>query len=221
MKILVKFPTRGRKNKFFNTLMKYYSLSENKNLINYLVTLDNDDTIMNDSDVREILDSYNNLNYMYGDSKSKVDAVNRDLENFTEWDILILASDDMIPQVKNYDSIIINDMKTNFPDTDGVLWYNDGNQKNNLNTLCIIGKKYFERFNYVYHPEYKSTWCDNEFTEVSKILNKQKYFENIIIKHEHPDWGYGNHDLIHSLNVINEDFDRSLYLKRKMNNFGL
>jgi hypothetical protein len=112
-------------------------------------------------------------------------------------------------------------MKENFPDTDGVLWFNDGNQKNNLNTLCIIGKKYYERFNYIYFPEYKSTWCDNEFMDVANILEKQKYFNDVIIKHEHPDWGFGGRDEIHKGNLENEPHDKSLYIYRKKYNFFL
>ena len=60
-----------------------------------------------------------------------------------------------------------------YPNTDGVLWFNDGNQGNRLNTLCILGKKYYERFNYIYHPDYTSLWADNEFMDVANLLNKQ------------------------------------------------
>jgi len=52
-------------------------------------------------------------------------------------------------------------------------------------------------------------------------VKKQIYFDHCIIKHEHPDWGYGNHDIIHQLNSSNEQHDKSLYLNRKKINFGL
>jgi hypothetical protein len=112
-------------------------------------------------------------------------------------------------------------MKEHYPDTDGVLWFNDGHQGNNLNTLCILGKKYYERFNYIYHPEYKSVWSDNEFMLVGNILKKQTYFDEVIIEHEHPDWGYGNRDVIHRINSQNESHDRNLFTTRKNNNFFL
>ena len=116
---------------------------------------------------------FKNVEFFYGNSKSKIEAVNADMDKVGDWDVLLLASDDMIPQVKNYDEIIIQKMNEFFPDTDGVLWFNDGNRKD-LNTLCILGKKYYNRLNYIYYPEYKSTWCDNEFTDVGNILKKQK-----------------------------------------------
>ena len=51
--------------------------------------------------------TYKNTEIIFGNSKSKIDAVNRDLENYHDWDIVLLASDDMIPQVKGYDRIIV------------------------------------------------------------------------------------------------------------------
>lgn len=221
MKLLIKFPTRDRKNKFLLTLKKYYNFLSKKNDVHFLITMDEDDSEMNNDDIKEILNSYENLTYYYGNSKTKIEAINKDLEKITNWDIVLLASDDMIPIVKGYDEIIINKMKNYYSDTDGVLWFNDGYQGNKLNTLCILGKKYYERFGYIYNPEYKSVWSDNEFMSVANILNKQQYFDDIIIKHEHPDYGFGNRDKIHMTNIKNESLDRETFNKRKLNNFGL
>ena len=127
----------------------------------------------------------------------------------------------MIPVIQGFDTIIKNKMTEHYPDTDGVLWFNDGYQGNKLNTLCILGKKYYDRFNYIYNPEYKSVWSDNEFMDVANILNKQTYFDEVIIRHEHPDWGFGKNDLIHQENIKNESFDRQVFYRRKNINFGL
>jgi hypothetical protein len=221
MKILVKFPTRGRKDKFFGTLMKYQRMCNNIDNLKFLISIDSDDQSMNNKETFEILETFRNVNVILGLSKSKIDAVNRDIDSEDDWDIILLASDDMIPIVKGYDDIIIENMKKFYHDTDGVLFFNDGFQKNKLNTLCILGKKYYKRFNYIYHPEYKSTWCDNEFMDVANILQKQTYFDQIIIKHEHPDWGYGKSDIIHQKNYQNWNYDKLLYEKRKKLNFEL
>lgn len=220
MKILVKFPTKNRKDKFFSTLDTYYNMSENSDLISFVITLDTNDPEMNSDEVRDKLSEYKNLNFFYGQSFSKIHAVNRDLEKINfDWDILLLASDDMIPEIKGYDETIRQSMREHFPDTDGVLWFNDGYAKNNLNTLCILGKKYFERFNYIYYPEYKSVWADNEFTDISVNLKKCKYFSNVIIRHQHPDWGFGDRDLVHLLNNAHGGHDSQLYNFRKLNRF--
>ena len=220
MRLLIKFPTKKRKHKFFNVLKKYQNFLSDQNNVNFLITLDTDDNEMNNNETVEILSTFKNVDFTFGVSKSKVDAINRDLYGKHDWDIILLASDDMIPQVKGYDKIIIDNMKKYYPDTDGVLWFNDGNQGEKLNTLSILGKKYFDRFGYIYYPEYKSTWCDNEFMDVANILKKQTYFQDVIIKHEHPDWGYGYRDIIHQENLKNELHDKSLYEKRKKINFN-
>lgn len=220
MKLLVKFPTRNRKVKFFNVLNKYYNFLSKNVEVKFLISMDTDDLEMNNKETESILKKFDSLIYFYGNSKNKIEAINTDINNVSDWDIILLASDDMIPIMKGYDELIVNRMIQFFPDTDGVLWFNDGNRKD-LNTLSIMGKKYYDRFNYIYNPEYKSTWCDNEFTDVANLLGKQKYFDEVIIKHEHPDWGYGKRDSIHIQNSINESHDRSVYLKNKLVNFGL
>jgi hypothetical protein len=219
MKLLIKFPTRNRPFKFLSVLEKYIDLMDDKNN-EIIVSCDNNDLSMNQEFVTKSLSKYKNVKIFYSDNKSKIEAINANLTNI-HFDIILLASDDMIPIIKGYDTIIKNKMKINFPDTDGVLWFNDGYQKNNLNTLCILGKKYYDRFNYIYYPGYKSVWCDNEFMEVSKILNKQIYFDEVIIQHQHPDWGFGGRDEIHTKNINNENSDKNLFLERKLNNFYL
>ncbi len=102
-----------------------------------------------------------------------------------------------------------------YPDTDGVLWFNDGFQKDRLNTLSILGKKYYDRFGYIYHPSYKSLWCDNEFTEVATKLGKQTYFEQIIIKHEHPLWTKEKPDTVLIENDKYDPEDRANFERRK------
>jgi len=218
MKLLIKFPTRNRPNKFFKALDTYVNFLDDPTT-QIIVTCDNNDSTMTEAYVKEVVEQYNNVRMCYGDSKTKIEAVNADL-NDVEFDILLLASDDMIPKVKGYDTIIKNKMKEHYPDTDGVLWFNDGHKGNELNTLCILGKKYYDRFGYIYHPDYVSVWCDNEFMDVAKLLGKQTYFDEVIIEHQHPDWGYGQQDVIHSINQRYEAQDKQLYTTRKLNNFN-
>ena len=220
MNILVKFPTYKRPVKFFNTLHEYYKKAKNYNKMHFVITIDDDDDSMCSAEVQRGFSSYPNITVQSGISISKIHAINRDINNIDyDWDVLLQASDDMIPIVDGYDQIIRNNMTSCYADLDGVLWFNDGHQKDNLNTLCILGKKYYNRFNYVYYPEYKSTWCDNEFTCVANILQKQTYFNETIIQHQHPDAGFGYNDIIHIKNKENEQYDMNLFLERKRNNF--
>jgi hypothetical protein len=54
----------------------------------------------------------------------------------------------MMWQKKGWDKQLIEEMETNYPDTDGVLFHNDGYCQQRLNTMCILGRKYYKRFNY-------------------------------------------------------------------------
>ena len=222
MKLLIKFPTRGRRDKFYKVLDLYYDMLEDIDNTEFCITMDEDDPIMNNNAVFNRLDTYDNLSYYVGYSKSKIEAINADLEEFNDIDIILLASDDMIPQIKGYDNIIRENMKKYYPDTDGVLWFFDGNRKD-LNTLCILGKKYYDRFSYIYHPAYKSFYSDNEFMLVANKLKKQTFIDQIIIRHEHPDIPQyrNNMDEMYMKERKNYPHDFQIYEMRRKNNFGL
>ena len=219
MKLIIKFPTRVRVRKFLNVLSKYVRLLEDKSTP-IIVSCDSDDISMKEDFVTEVINQYKNVTLQFNNNNTKIEAINHNMGTL-DFDIVLLASDDMVPQVKGFDTIIREKMLTHYPDTDGVLWFNDGYKGDKLNTLCILGKKYFDRFGYIYNPEYKSVWCDNEFMDISKLLDKVTYFDDVIIRHEHPDWGFGSNDSIHMTNVKNESSDRATYEKRKQQNFGL
>ena len=110
-------------------------------------------------------------------------------------------------------------MYKNYPNTDGLLWFYNKHRPD-LNTLTIIGKTYFERFNYLYNPEYKSLWCDNELTDVGNILQRQTHIDKCIIDHQHVDCGYKKDDLyLTNLQYYNED--KATYIRRRQIKFGL
>lgn len=219
MKLLIKFPTKNRPLKFLSVLKNYIDYLDDKTT-EIIVSCDLDDLTMNENHVKEEINQYDNVKLFYGNNKTKIEAINADLKG-VDFDILLLASDDMIPIIKGYDTIIKNAMIKHYPDTDGVLWFNDGHQGNKLNTLCILGKKYYDKMGYIYNPEYRSLWCDNEFMDVANLLGKQTYFKNVIIHHQHPEFGYGDKDIIHKLNYDNNNYDKEIYYRRKKNSFGL
>lgn len=220
MKLLIKFPTRSRPSKFFEVLDKYVGMLEEPENVFFVISCDEDDSSMNNPETIQKLSEYKNLTYNFGKNKNKVEAINGDLEERV-FDILLLASDDMIPQIFGYDTIIRQGFKRFFPDTDGVLWFNDGYQGSRLNTLCILGKKYYDRFNYIYNPSYISLWCDTEFTEVSKMLNKVKYIPQVIIKHEHPVWLGEKWDDLQNKNDSFNQRDMKNFEERKSINFNI
>ena len=219
MNLVIKFPTRGRADKFLNVLNRYIEFMDDKST-KIIVSCDNDDETMKKSYVIDELSAMENVTVVFGDSKTKIVACNADMEG-VDFDIVLLASDDMVPQVRGYDTIIKEAMEDYFPDTDGVLWFNDGYQSRAMNTLCILGKKYYDRFGYIYHPDYISLWCDTEFTRVANMLGKQKYFEQVIIQHQHPAAGFGQIDNLYDENNKYNDIDMATFMRRQQNRFGL
>ena len=223
MNILVKFPSRGRPKQLIKTLSRCIALANDNSKISYLLTLDIDDHATNNNAFNEVLIMLKaNIQVIRGRSSGKIHACNRDITQVVKpWDIVVLMSDDMTCQVKGWDDILRQEMSKFFPDTDGVLFHNDGFCEEKLNTLCILGKKYFDRFGYIYNPNYKSLWSDNEFMEVATYLNKQRYFAQVLFKHEHPANIGGVAD---SLYVANDKLyleDKATYNSRKLTNFGL
>jgi hypothetical protein len=83
-----------------------------------------------------------------------------------------------------------------------------------------MGKKYFDRFGYIYNPEYLSVYCDNEFTDVSRLLEKTTYIDRVIIRHFWIEIGV---DALYQRNENRELYthDQKVYETRKANNFGL
>jgi hypothetical protein len=217
--LLIKFPSRSRPSKLLYAYEKYISLAKNPEKIKTIISLDSDDSTVNQELLEKLQKIHLQTQICIGESMGKIAAVNRDMEYAGDYNILLLASDDMIPEYHGYDDLLREKMSLHFPDTDGVLWFNDGFQKHNLNTLCILGRKYYERFGYIYHPTYKSLWCDNEFTEVAQRLNKQVYFDLVIIRHVHPIITKTASDLLYQENEKYFNEDRATFLNRRLNNF--
>jgi hypothetical protein len=212
MRILIKYPTRSRPQKAIETLKKYIDYAKDLSKIQFLVSLDYDDTTANPDSFTQL---HPNINVVVGQSSGKIGAVNRDMPDPSTFDILLLASDDMIPDVPYYDDIIRDRMEQYYPDTDGVLFFNDGYQGYRLNTLVICGSKYYQRFGYIYYPGYKSLFCDNEFMDTANILGKQTYFNNIIIRHQHFTNIQEKPDNLYKLNDTYWGPDQELYMSRQ------
>lgn len=223
MKILVKYPTRERPTQFLKVLAKTIQLQSTKD-VTYLVSYDEDDYTFNDELIALIKKRFHQVVLVGGRSSGKIHACNRDVVSYNgEWDIVLLLSDDMIPQKKGWDAQLIKEMEEHYPDTDGVLWHNDGYVGKRLNTMCILGRKYFERFGYIYHPAYVSLWCDNEFMDVANKLGKQTYFEEVLFKHDHP-MNMGSmetYDPLYRKNDKHFHKDKMTYELRKRQNFAL
>ena len=129
------------------------------------------------------LKKYHNLRVIFTDTHNKIAAYNAGLKDEI-FDILLVASDDIVPLIPSFDCIIVDRMQKAFPNFDGVLYFLDNdNFKYELNSVPIIGKNWFQFFGYVYNENYKSFFCDRELTIVSRMLCKE-YYENLKLYHQ-------------------------------------
>ena len=223
MRILLKCPTRSRPAQFLRILNQYVTLANRPDLLGVCISCDQDDTSMLEALVQHQIKNITHQvawsEIYYGNSTNKIEAVNADISNVDwPWEMIVLISDDMVPQVKGYDDVLRTHMVANFADTDGILWVNDGTQEDKLNTISIMGRKMYDSFGYLYHPAYKSLFCDTEFTDLCKgpLASKCTYIPYMLIRHEHPGTGFPQRN--DALYMRNNSFwytDLTTYISRK------
>jgi hypothetical protein len=223
----MKFTSRERYQILKKCVEEYYKLANNRQDMFWLFSVDADDETFDSHDFHFFLYELGIFKYklVKGESHSKIDAINRDVNSlndlFPSWDILLNISDDQFPIVKGYDDMIRQAMPESL---DASLWFYDSHQTR-INTQEILGRKYYDNQGYIYHPEYKSFFCDNEATEVAKQKEKLIFNETCIIKHLHPDWNekslHPTNDNLYQKNSKFWQHDEELFAKRESCNFFL
>ena len=223
-KLVIKFPTRNRPEKFKNVFQKYIDFLSKNHEVEFIVTMDDNDQTMNNEEIRSWFEEkkkQNNIKYFYGNSKTKIEACNANMDG-VEGDVLLLASDDMVPIMKNYDDVIFAAFRDIFPNFDGAIKFWDGlrPKEDALMTLTVMGFPLYKKFGYIYHPAYKSLYCDNEQTQVCIMLRKFATSPICIIKH---DWTPQPFDELHARNENREmyEIDGKVFAERKAKNFDL
>lgn len=218
LKILVKFPTRSRPIKFLSALHAAHSKAKDNESINYLVSYDFSDGTMSES-VKNRAREYLNVRLVSGHSRNKIHACNRDIDQAGEWDIVLLLSDDMICETVGWDEVLRKEFSKTL---DLCIHHSDGYAGERLQTMVIFGRKYYDRFGYLYHPSFISLWADNFQMEVAQKLKRYKYFSQILFRHEH----YVNNPrtLKDKQYIYTEKFyniDQKTYNELKQSNYGL
>ena len=216
MNILYNYTTRSRPELFKRGLASIIDNSESPNY-RVLVSIDEDDETMNNEAMWVNIENTPRVQMVVGKRSTKILAINRDVNEFEyDWDIIVNMSDDMVFTKKGFDNVI----RYSFDSLNRCLHFPDGN-RNDLITMAILGRKYYDNFLYIYHSDYVSLWCDNEMTEVSKKLGAYKYVDEQIFTHLHPaydaKWWDNQYRFTESFNQV----DRETFERRQKNNFDL
>lgn len=221
MKILFKYPSRGRESRFFDSLDTIYNNIVDQDNFHVAVTLDTDDEVMCRDEIKGRLANYKNLSVAWGLSESKVDAINRSFPSY-DFDIIICWSDDMIWTFYGFDDVIRQHIMEHVPDGDGLIHFPEPDAKDALNTLYIATRKYYDRFGWIYHPSYKSLWCDNETMLTAKALGRYHFFNfNWLFIHKNPAYGHLPRDPMFDMQQALWGEDEANFHARKARNFDL
>jgi len=148
-------------------------------------------------------------------NRSAVDAINNAAKESTG-EILIVVSDDT-DAVRGWNEIIASACGTH---KDFVLKLHDGTQ-DWIVTMPILDRKYYERFGYIYFPDYQHQFCDTEFTHVADITKRILWRNDIEIRHLHYSVIKEKRDELYTRNDNTWNQGKALYLKRAKTAFGL
>ena len=166
-------PSRGRPRKAFDSAMKWISMC-GLNDIEYILSIDEDEPFA--PEYQRLFDGHK---YIVRPNKNAVEAINNAAKE-AKGDLIVVMSDDF-ECPNNWGQVI---EKATRGKTDFLLKVHDGVQ-NWIVTLPIMDRVYYERFGYIYYPEYKHMFCDTELTHVADLTKKMIVRNDIVFKHKH------------------------------------
>lgn len=217
MNFTIIHPSRSRPHKAAMTASQWMGNAKGRTRIQYVLSLDNDDK--DKSEYERVFEDMHDDGISYGvvlnNNRSCIDAIN----NAAKWSagkIIIVVSDDFDRPPMHWDKLILEAVGNN---RDFVLKTNDGLQPWII-TLPIMGRKYYERFGYIYYPEYRHMFADTEMSHVADLLGK-KITADIYIPHRHYTTGYNERDAVSNRNDSTWHQGEALYLSRVERDFDL
>jgi len=220
-KISIIHPSRGRCEMAFNTIGKWLTSASGKNQIEYILSID-----ITDSNCHEygsnldylndiVNDSVIHIKSLIGDNKTAIEAINNAAKVATG-DLFIVVSDDF-DCFDDWDLWLLEKLKDK---SDFIVKTCDGIQPR-LITLPIMDRAYYNRFGYVYFPEYLHMFCDTEMTEVGHLLGRVVDLndEHHMFQHRHYITGLMEKDAINEKNDATWAQGEALFNSRKEKNF--
>lgn len=126
-------------------------------------------------------------------------------------DILIAISDDMEP-IQNWDDELYNLCPEKWFLEDYAVHVSDG-YLNDLCTLPILTRKRYERFGYLFYPQYESMFSDTEFTYCAKMEGALLEAKHLVFEHNHYSCGKRGQDDVDTKHASSDrwSFGENLY----------
>lgn len=213
MKISVVHASRERPKQAYKTAKKWIQMAGID--FSYFISLDNNDPTANE--LRYLTQSLP-LSTLSAGNKSAIEAINHGA-NFVfkncRADVCIIVSDDTDCEV-NWGVSLLEQLKGK---SDFCAKVDDGLQPT-LVTMPIMDRVYYERYGYIYNPDYLHMHCDQELTSVAIMTGKYIKLP-LSFPHLHYTSGMNDFDDIYAKNNATWTQGETLFNERLKTNFGL
>jgi hypothetical protein len=136
-------------------------------------------------------------------------------------DVIIAISDDF-SALSRWDVALRDAGPVGWWNNEHVVWIKDG-YNTDLFTLTILTRKRYERFGYLFYPQYRSLFGDTELTYVAKQDHVVIDARHLLFEHLHPDCGKRERDtadLLHA-SAARWQFGETLFNYRLLAGFPL
>lgn len=200
-------PSRSRPEKSFETVQKWIERARGVE-VELIVSLDEDDPMLQSYHERHVARLTVNKN------RSAVDAINIAATK-AKGDILIVVSDDTdCPE--DWAALLLKEVEGK---SDWILKTQDGIQSWII-TMPVMDRVYYNRFRYIYHPDYLHMFCDTELTCVADMTGR-KIISNLTFAHQHYSTGAYEKDGVSEKADATWQQGENLFLSRYKKNFDL
>lgn len=219
MNIVLCMPSRGRPEQLVRCLQQWHKRAAfgPDQKMHVSIGLDMDDPCLDEYNAR--LADMGLKVYVDGQKglpNTKVRAINETVANAhlldPNWEVAIVAADDMIPVVDRWDEAIRD--QVNKGGLDKMYWFDDGRQ-NVRCTLPVITRGWHEKYGHVYHPSYKAYYCDDEQTQASMERGELVRILGPMFLHNHCVFGAAPDDATYQRNRKYKAEDRRTFQIRK------
>lgn len=214
MKISVIHPSRNRPQQAVLTAIKWMGMADNPDNIEYIMMCD-----FSDSEIAEYSKQFNGRykkspSIYCEDNHSAIEAINN-AARLATGDLLVVISDDF-DTFFGWDTLLLKELKGK---SDFLLKTQDGIQKT-LVTLPIMDRSYYNRFGYIYHPDYQHMGCDVELTAVA-MMTGRLIPSQLQFPHNHYSTGKTVKDTINEKNDLTYAHGDMILTEHLKNNFGI
>ncbi len=212
-------PSRGRPEKSVLCLKKWFEgLLANRDA-EWIVSLDKNDPKVDDyfslyKTYYTNKHGWSPITIIENNNRSAVDAINAGAKKSTG-NIIIVVSDDTECPLGWLDFLL----KWLQGKSDFICKVADGIQPWII-TMPIMDRAYYNRFGYIYHPDYQHMFCDTELTCVADLTGR-KITSDIMFRHNHYSVTKEQPDAVNKKADATWAQGEKLFLERYKRNFDL